>query len=69
MEKGKATAYQLFVPSLVGGCPSLDVVDDIEAEEGDKEKGTDYCPHDLPVPVGTMTDHVFYVFFKPKMSR
>lgn len=68
MEEEKAKAHQLFVPGLVGGRPPLDIVDDVKDEEGNKEKGTSTCPHDLPVPAGTMTEHVFYIFFKPKMS-
>lgn len=55
---------QVFVPGHVGGGPSHNVVDDVEDEEGYEKNGTDSCPHDLPVPVGTMTDHVFYVFLK-----
>lgn len=62
-------SHQLFVPCLVGGRPSVDVFDNIDDEKEDEEKGTGYWPHDLPVPVGTMTKHVFNVFFKPKMSR
>ena len=69
LEKKKAPAHQLFVPCLVGGCPSPDVVDHVGYKEEDEEKGTSNCPHYLPVPVGTMTKHIFYVFFKPKISR
>lgn len=68
MEKELVQTHQLFVPGLVGRRPPLDVVDDVKDKESNKEKGTGTCPHDLPIPVGTMTEHVFYVFLKPKMS-
>lgn len=68
-EQEKGSSHQLFVPRLVGGGPSSDVVDYVDDEEGDQEKGTDAPPHDLPVPVGTMTQHVFNIFFKPIRSR
>lgn len=62
-------AYTLFVPCLVSGCPSQDVVDNVDYEERNKDKGTNSCPHDFPVPVGTVAKHVLYVFFKPAMSK
>ncbi len=69
MERNNAIAYQVPFPCLVGGSPTLYVVDDVENKKGDKKNRTGKCPHDLPVPVGSMTQHVFYVFFKPVIRR
>lgn len=57
--------YQIFVPGLIGRCPALDVVNDVEDEEADEEYGTDHGPHQLPVPVWPMPQHVLDVFLKP----
>lgn len=61
--------YQVFVPRLVRRRPSPDVVYNVEDEDEDEDEGTDCCPHDLPVPVGAMADHVFYVLFKPSNEQ
>lgn len=47
----------------------MDVVNNVVYEEADEESGTDSEPHDLPVPVWTMTNHVLYVFFKSETSE
>lgn len=62
-------AYKLFVPCLVGRCPSADVVYNVDYKKDNKENRTNDQPHNLPVPAGAMTKHVFYVFFKPKTRK
>lgn len=61
----KESSHQVFVPCLVGGGPPQDVVDDVIDYKADEEEGTNSHPHDFPVYVGCMSNHVLYVLFKP----
>lgn len=47
----------------------MDVVNNVVYKEADEEKRANSEPHNLPVPVGTMTNHVLYIFFKSKTSK
>lgn len=64
-----AVPHNVFVPGLVGGRAAQDVVHNVVDEEDDEEEGADDHPHDLPVPVGTVTNHVLNIFFKPETSK
>lgn len=67
-EEQQGPTHSFFVPGLVGGCPTQDVVDDVVYQKADEEEGANRSPHDFPVQVGRVSQHVLDILFKPTMS-